>query len=717
MPRGLQLSAVSAVAGVAYAATVPPPPFVPVTPVQQVVSLLTDLETKVKNEGTAEATSYDTFACFCKTTTGTKASSIITNRDTIKTKSSTIELKTATKEEKEEELAQLQKDHAQYVKDQEELRAVHSKEKAVFEAKQADLANALRSLTNAMTAMTNSKSFLAVRETVQRGIALAEVMNLIAEPKRQALNAFLQTDEKVDPNDAVFKYHSQGIIDTLQGLHTDFGGQKTTLETEWGKTLSTFNAADLAFTGKIGVAAGEISTLKDITIPTLVSAIATARSDLVNSEASLKDDQVYMKDLVSMCETRAKDWDQRSAMRAKELSALGQALGVLQSDVAGRDTLVNKRALLQMQAPVQMAKVSAHSALPSLLQESMKASAGVASKEVKAQEAVLNLLQQEGMRLHSTLLSGAASRIQGNPFTQVKGLIQKLIERLIAESAAEATKKGFCDQKLGEARQDRDYRLEETQNLNQDLSSLELKQDELEAEILELTGDLLQLRTDLNTTEQQRDLDRIANHITIKEAKEGLRAVGDAILILKVFYKEAAKATAFSQISPVDEDIASQQAGAGFNGAYDGQQTGAKAIFGLLEVIESDFDRTDRVTTQAEAEAQAEFILYDRNARSDISAKDEKKELDEEDLETTKDTIATKMNDLKTAQNLLDSALEEVEALVPTCIDTGMSFDERTAKRQEELDALKVALCILDTDTVEPRCLGGPPGGGQTVKR
>jgi len=713
MPRGLQWTAAStlAVAGVALGQA-------PETPVEHVISLLDDLKTKVEAEGTSEATSYDTFACFCKTTTATKSSSIITNRDTIKTKSSTIELKTATKEEKEEELAQLQKDHEQYVKDQEELRAVHAKEKAVFEAKQADLANAIRSLTNAMTSMrATGGTFLAVRETVRRSIALAEVMHMIAEPKRQALNAFLQTDEKVDPNDAVYKYHSQGIIDTLNDLHIDFSGQKTDLETEWGKAVTTFNSADSALTGKISVAAGEIATLKDVTIPTLVGEIASARSDLVNSEASLKDDQVYMKDLTSMCETRAKDWDQRSDLRAKEINAITQALGVLRSDVKGRDTLVNKRALLQQHVPAQMVQISAHSIVPSLLQEGLKVSTGVAAREAKAQSAVLALLQQEGMRLHSTLLSGAASQIQGNPFTQVKGLIQKLIERLIAESAAEATKKGYCDEQLGKARKDRAFRLEETQGLNQELSELELKEDELDAEITELEGDLVQLRTDLNLTEQQRDIDRIANHNTIKEANEGLKAVQNAILILKVFYKDAAKAAVFSQISPVDEDLAAQSAGAGFSGAYNGQQTGAKAIFGLLEVIESDFDRTVRVTTQEEAEAQAAFILYDRNARSDISAKDEKRELNEEDLTTTRNTISKKMVDLQTAQNLLDAALEELEALVPTCVDTGMSFDERTAKRQEELTALGQALCILDTDGIEPRCAGGPPAGGQTINR
>lgn len=38
------------------------------------------------------------------------------------------------------------------------------------------------------------------------------------------------------------------------------------------------------------------------------------------------------------------------------------------------------------------------------------------------------------------------------------------------------------------------------------------------------------------------------------------------------------------------------------------------------------------------------------------------------------------------------------------CIDTGMSYEERVQKREEEIAALKRALCILDGDKVEPEC-------------
>merc|ERR1719316_933489 len=129
-----------------------------------------------------------------------------------------------------------------------------------------------------------------------------------------------------------------------------------------------------------------------------------------------------------------------------------------------------------------------------------------------------------------------------------------------------------------------------------------------------------------------------------------------------------------------------------------------KAVFALLEVIQSDFDRTLRTTEEEEHAAHREFVDYDQTAKSSIAGKETKKELDEQDLKTTKTDIKTKMADMQTAVDLLDKALEELEELKPTCMDSGMSYKERVKKREEEMEALKKALCILDEEGVEPEC-------------
>merc|ERR1719298_224814 len=156
----------------------------------------------------------------------------------------------------------------------------------------------------------------------------------------------------------------------------------------------------------------------------------------------------------------------------------------------------------------------------------------------------------------------------------------------------------------------------------------------------------------------------------------------------------------FVQASPVDEDTS----GPGFSGNYGGKQGSAKAVFALLETISSDFDRTLRKTEEAEHAAHRDYVDFSQAAKSSIAGKTTKQELDEQDLETTKTSIKTKTDDMQTSVDLLDKALQELEELKPTCIDTGMSYKERVEKREEEIAALTKALCILDPKGVESEC-------------
>merc|ERR1719178_393309 len=113
-----------------------------------------------------------------------------------------------------------------------------------------------------------------------------------------------------------------------------------------------------------------------------------------------------------------------------------------------------------------------------------------------------------------------------------------------------------------------------------------------------------------------RKEEKEANMKTLKTAKDGLDGVNEALLILRSFYKQAAKA-AFLQASPVDEDTS----GPGFSGNYKGAQSGMKAVFALLETIASDFDRTLRKTDESENAAHRDYVDYSQAAKSSIAGK------------------------------------------------------------------------------------------------
>jgi len=680
-----------------------------VTPVEKVITLLEDLKSEVEAEGSKEASSYDEFACFCKDTTMKKSKMITSGQDNIEELSADIGSKTASKADKAEKLKMRQGRATSLAGELAETTARCEKEAAEYEAEAADLSKALSALKAAKKALEDSKpaSFLQLRDSIDHALALADSMDMISVPKQRAIAAFMQQTAGVDPSDPTYKFHSQGIIDTIQKLLDEFLAKKSELDAEFEKSSAACKSTIADLEEKIEKNKSAIEQLeKDII--TLTEEIATAREDLVNAEATLTDDQLYMKDLTKLCEARANDWDQRSHMRGGEVEALEGALKILKDEVQPMDAAANKRAMLVQKTSGQKMSLSAGSKLQktlSFLQNSEASASFLAtvrkseSTAAMKQQRAVSVLQQAGSRLNSETLTVIAMHVASDPFTKVKKLIQQLIQRLLAEATAEATKKGFCDTELGKAEKDRDFRLGDIKTLSVNLESLEAKEDELEAEIKQLKEDLEALAKALKEAEEIRSEEKKINLQTIKDASSGLESVTEAIALLSAFYKQAAKAS-FMQASPVDEDTQ----GPGFEGSYKGKQEASTGIIGMLEVIKSDFDRTVRHTTESEAKAHADFVEFDRESRSDMSGKEMKKKLDEEDLAVTKTKIEKTITDLTTAQELLDSALKVIEDLKPTCIDTGMSYEDRVAKREEEITALKKALCILDPEGKEEEC-------------
>jgi len=433
----------------------------------------------------------------------------------------------------------------------------------------------------------------------------------------------------------------------------------------------------------------------------LQTQIAEDRSSLVESEAGMKDDQLYLKDLTKECEERANDYDQQSQMRGDEIGALSSALDILKNKVKGAE---GERAFVQVAKRAPLSRKEAEAGVEAFLQEfpekkvSLNFLQRTATSTAVRQQQVMEFLRKEGSRLNSLALQSLSVKVGADPFKKVKELIQKLIERLIQEATEEATKKGFCDTEVGKAETERDFRWNAVLKLSAEIQAGEAREDALTLEIEELTHAIHDLEDDLGKANEDRVDQKAENVATMKEAKEGLTAVNQALLVLKVFYKKASKASLL-QASPIAEDNPGAQ-----KGAYKGNQGASKAIIGLLEVIVSDFQRTFSTTEGEEKKAAAEFIEFERTSKSDIAGKTTKLELDEGDLHKTKSQLKKDMADMEDQMKMTDAACEELEELKPMCIDTGMSYEERVEKREEEIDALKKALCMLDPEGVEPEC-------------
>merc|ERR1719329_58662 len=64
--------------------------------------------------------------------------------------------------------------------------------------------------------------------------------------------------------------------------------------------------------------------------------IGTASQELSTVSAQLLDDQQYLDELNTACSEKAKTWDQRTKLRANELTAITQATGIVKSTVMAK---------------------------------------------------------------------------------------------------------------------------------------------------------------------------------------------------------------------------------------------------------------------------------------------------------------------------------------------------------------------------------------------
>jgi cell fate (sporulation/competence/biofilm development) regulator YmcA (YheA/YmcA/DUF963 family) len=245
---------------------------------------------------------------------------------------------------------------------------------------------------------------------------------------------------------------------------------------------------------------------------------------------------------------------------------------------------------------------------------------------------------------------------------------------------------------MADAKQKRDYASEEIADLNGQMAEGEARRDKLTEDLVVLEKEIAELKADQKEAVDNRKEEQAENALTVSDASAGLSAVQSAIDILTKFYKKAAKATVLAQ-GPMDD-----MPDAGFdNGeAYTGAGGAAGGIIGMLDVIKSDFTRTISATEQAEAGAAKDHLEFMTEtgmslAEKTMAEKEKKKYLDDtnEMLEKSDDRLSDESEILKTS-------LKELMELKPTCIDTGMSYEERVARREQEIDALKKADCILE---------------------
>jgi len=653
-----------------------------VTPIQKVLQLMADMIAKGTKEKQDEEVKFASFNEWCGNTKRIKAEEIAASAEKMEELTASID-KSAVKIKKlTERIQELDEDVGRWGTDKKSATDVRTKEEADYTATLTDYSESLDALDGAIEVLKKQAYARNQAELVQTLLQVGR-QKFVSRKIRETLTSFLdlqQPDVKEMPDDrmsyqapeaAGYEFQSGGVVDMLLKLKDEFEEKKGTLMKEETKAKNAYGLIMQQLTGNIDNAEHEIKKKKLLRAET-EQAKAEAEGDLAATTKERDEDQVYLDETDAMCKQKADDFEARQKLRADELDVLKKAMEIIADGTV---------------------KGAGEKNLPQFLQMSQQrrlAMAQTLAKQMNPLQAqIAAFLSARAQTTGSRLLSQASQQVVANPFKKVKKMIKDLIVQLMEEATAETEHKGWCDTELGTNKMTRDAK-------TADVASLADQIEDLTATIADLTQNLADLAIEIKELEDamaKATSDRItakgANEQTIKEAKLAQTAVSNAMALVKDFYEKSAQATALAQQSPGED------APETFSKPYKGMLPEGGNLVDFLEVILTDFTRLETETTDDEATEKSRYDEFMAEAEKNKALKENEAKHKDGTKTDKESALHAAEEELKTTQEQLAAAVAYYEKLKPSCVDSGISYEERVKRREEEIQSLQEALKIL----------------------
>merc|ERR1719387_302550 len=263
------------------------------------------------------------------------------------------------------------------------------------------------------------------------------------------------------------------------------------------------------------------------------------------------------------------------------------------------------------------------------------------------------------------------------PMDKIIGLIKDMIAKLQKEAAEAAAQHEFCA-------------AEKKKKLETTLDKSEARKVELQGIIETLTNEIAEIDANTAEADKIREEEKATFEKANKDFQEAADAVEDAIDVLKDYYDNA-----FLQVKSTTSRSASK-APPKLGGA---KKDSAGGILGILDVMAGEFTKTVAELQATEAEAVEAYKEMKKTTFDSKTAKETEIISSQNEIGSMDITIGHTSEDLKLTKKELAAIAEYVEKLKPTCEGRVMSYAERKAKRDAEIEGLKEALAALEEGT------------------
>merc|ERR1719146_193090 len=246
-------------------------------------------------------------------------------------------------------------------------------------------------------------------------------------------------------------------------------------------------------------------------------------------------------------------------------------------------------------------------------------------------------LAQLASRMASAFRMGAAAG--DDPFEKVKGLIEEMIVRLEKQAAAETAHKAYCDKEFKETYAKEEDKNNEIDKLTSAINKAKARSALLKGEVATLTKELADLASSQQKADSIRAEEKALFDKNSAEMKQGLEGVKLALKILREFY-----------------------------GKGEGAQGAGGTIIGLIEVIESDFEKLLSEMTADEESSAAAHEKQSKENEVTLATKERDVKYKTKEFTGLDKTITELSSDLAGVEEELSAVLEYLEKIKEACI-------------------------------------------------
>jgi len=657
------------------------------SPVMKVIELLDEMKAKITSDLEAESAAMEEYLSFCNDETKEKANAMKTADGTIENLNAIIEESKATITAKDDEVATLGTTISDKTNELEKVTKVREAENADFVAAEKELVTSVDECARAATALEKGLSLLqmrggnkAARKQMKRQLlAVKNAMSTILAAawvdvsSAKKLKSLLQQSSSSESNDdlslslhqpqakqVAYESKSGVIVDMIKEMQKKAETELSELRKKEMTATHEFKMLEQGLTNEI--------THSKEALSAATSAKAQAGEDQAKAEGDLVEvtktksaDQSYSNELRGECEAKATEWEARQKSAKGEMGALAKAKEILASGV---------KALVQVKS------------------QTHRQSFDDAEENQDLRQKIAKKIDAIGRKYHSYVFMSLAAAARSDPFVKIRGLIEEMIAALLKQAEEEATQKAFCDEEMGKSKKskaDKEAKIDKYQVRMDKASSAKTELDsavkELEKEIKEI--DTAQAEATKIRTEENTD-----NTKAMKDFKDSADAVISAIGVLKSFYEGGAFIQTSSHSKAMSK--AKQPEFGGANADAGG------SIISVLEVAEEDFTRLyAEVEASEEAAADAyEKLTTDNKVSKATKSAEVKGKLSE--IKGLEVQLQQATEDHGSTSAELDAVLAYLDKLKPQCETKVMSYEEKVAKRNAEIEGLKEALSILE---------------------